>query len=305
VRLEVNSEGKLKLKVEVECAACVLHRGYMEILEATNDKALQFRAMTALTRLLSREFKPTAIPAKLGTKRDRLVKRVTGNQDPYEKKKWLSNKRALEVLPQAKKFVASAVSPEARFRRACLCSMVGNIIEFDIPEHEFKFEDVGKLIQQAENDIAIDEISQIHNAAKQAPEILYLADNAGEIAFDTLLVRELKNVGVHVTVAVKGKPIINDATLQDAKAVGMHEVADELISNGTDTVGLFLQECSKMFLSRYRSADLVVAKGMGYAETLTEIKLKVPHALLLRTKCQPVANYLGVSKGKNIAKLMT
>jgi len=277
----------------------------MEILEATNDQGLQFRAMIALTRLLSRDFKPTAVPAKLGTKRDRLVKRVTGNSDPYEKKKWLSNKRALEILPQAKKFVVSGPSPESKFRRACLCSVVGNIIEFDIPKHEFKFEEIGKLIQQAENDLAIDEVSQIHEAAKQAREILYLTDNAGEIAFDTLLVRELKNLGAHVSVAVKGKPIINDATIQDAKAVGMHEVADDLISNGTDTVGLFLQECSKRFLARYRSADLVVAKGMGYAETLTEIKLKVPHALLLRTKCQPVANYFGVGKEKNVAKLMT
>jgi len=293
------------LKVEVECAACVLHRGYMQIIEATNDQALQFRAMTALMRLLSREFKPTAVPAKLGTKRDRLVKRATGNSDPYEKKKWLSNKRALEILPQAKKFVAGGSSSESRFRRACLCSMVGNIIEFDIPEHEFKFEDIGKLIQQGENDLAIDEISKIHDVAKQAEEILYLTDNAGEIAFDTLLVRELKNLGAHVAVAVKGKPIINDALIQDAKAVGIHEVADDLISNGTDTVGLFPQECSKRFLSHYKSADLIVAKGMGYAETLTEIKLKVPHALLLRTKCQPVANYFGVSKNKNIAKLMT
>ena len=293
------------MKVEVECATCVLHRGYMEILDATSDHAIQFRAMTALMRLLSREFKPTAVAAKLGTKRDRLVKRVTGNSDPYEKKKWLSNKQALEILPQAKKFVASSSSPEAKFRRACLCSIVGNIIEFDIPEHEFKFEDIGKLIQQGENDLAIDEIFKIHDAAKQAKEILYLTDNAGEIAFDTLLVRELKNLGAHVTVAVKGKPIMNDALIQDAKAVGMHEVADDLISNGTDTVGLFPQECSKRFLSLYRSADLVVVKGMGYAETLTEIKLKVPHALLLRTKCQPVANYFGVSKNKNIAKLMT
>jgi len=293
------------LKVEIECATCVLHRGYMEILEATSDQAIQFRAMAALMRLLSREFKPTATPAKLGTKRDRLIKRVTGSLDPYEKKKWLSNKRALEILPQTKKFVASDSSPESKFRKACLCAMVGNIMEFDIPEHEFKFEDIGKLIQQGENDLAIDEISKIHAAAKKAREILYLTDNAGEIAFDTLLVRELNNLGAHVTVAVKGKPIMNDAMIQDAKAVGMHEVAGELISNGTDTVGLFPQECSKRFLSRYRLADLVVAKGMGYAETLTEIKLKVPHALLLRTKCQPVANYFGVSKDKNIAKLMT
>jgi len=277
----------------------------MEIVEASSDRSLQFEAMFALTRLLNREFRLTAIPAKLGTKRDRLIKRVTGNPDPYEKKKWSSNQRALEILPQAKRFVTSASSQESRFRRACLCSVVGNIVEFDIPEHEFRFEDLGKMIQQAENDLAVDDITQVYKVATRAKEILYLTDNAGEIAFDTLLVRELKNLGARVSVAVKGKPILNDAMMHDAKAVGMHEVADELITNGTDTVGLILPECSKHFLSRYKLADLVVAKGMGYAETLTEIKLKTPHALLLRTKCQPVANYFGVSKGKNVVKLMT
>jgi len=276
----------------------------MEILEATNDKTLQFEAMTALTRLLHKEFKLTAVPARLGTKRDRLVKAITGNSDPYAKKKWLSNQRALEILPQVKRMVVQETPTEARFKRVCLCAIVGNIIEFDIPQHEFNFEDIGKLIQQAQQDLAVDDISKIFAVAKKAEEILYLTDNAGEIAFDTLLVAELKKLGARVTVAVKGKPIINDATLQDAKAVSMHEVADDLITNGTDTVGLVLKECSKRFLTLYKSADLVVAKGMGYAETLTETKLNTSHAVLLRTKCQPVARYFGTVKGKNVAKLM-
>lgn len=276
----------------------------MEILEATSDKALQHRAMATLTRLLYKEFKPTAVPAKLGTKRDRLVKTITGCADPYAKKKWLSNKRALEGLPQVKGLVAQEKSGEARFRKACLCAIVGNIIEFDIPEHEFKFEDVSKLVLHAQEDLAVDEISQIFSSAKNAEEILYLADNAGEIAFDTLLVAELRKLGARVAVAVKGKPILNDAMLQDAKAVGMQEVADDLLSNGSDAVGLMLKECSKRFVTLYRSADLVVAKGMGHVETLTETKLTTPHALLLRTKCQPVASYFGTVKGKNVAKLM-
>jgi len=276
----------------------------MEILEATRDKTLQFEAVAGLTRLLNKRFKSTAVPAELGTKRDRLVKTITGNVDPYAKKKWLSNQRALEILPQLKRLVARETSSGTKFRRACLCAIVGNIIEFDIPEHEFDFEDIGKLTMQAQQDLSVDEISKILDTAKKSKEILYLTDNAGEIAFDALLVAELKKLGAHVTVAVKGKPIINDATLQDAKTVGMHEVADDLITNGTDTVGLILKECSKRFLTRYRSSDLVVAKGMGYAETLTEIRLKTPHALLLRTKCQPVARYFETAKGKNVAKLM-
>lgn len=276
----------------------------MEILEATNDRKLQFEAMVSLTRLLNKEFKPTAVPAWLGTKRDRLVKTVTGNTDPYAKKKLMSNQRALETLPTIKRLIAQQTKPEGKFRQACLAAIVGNIIEFDILQHEFNFDNISKLVLQAEQDLAVDEVSKILDLAKKAEEILYLTDNSGEIAFDTLLVRELKKPGAHVTVAVKGKPIINDATLQDAKTVGMHEVADELISNGTDTVGLIARDCSKRFLARYRSADLVVAKGMGHAESLTETKLTRPHALLLRTKCQPVARYFGTVKGKNVAKLM-
>ena len=140
---------------------------------------------------------------------------------------------------------------------------------------------------------------------KKAKEILYLTDNAGEIAFDTLLVGELGRLGAHVTVSVKGKPILNDATMQDAKSVGMQEVAEALIANGTDTVGLVLKECPARFLSIRRSADLVVAKGMGYTETITEARSTKPHAMLLRTKCQPVANYFATVKGKNVAKLLT
>jgi len=276
----------------------------MEILESTNDKALQFRAMATLTRMLYRDFKSTAVPARLGTKRDRLVRATTGCADPYAKKKWVSNQRALELLPQAKRLVAMEKSGEERFRKACLCAIVGNIIEFDIPEHEFRFEDFLKLVSSAQQDLAVDEISKIHDSAKSAEEVLYLTDNAGEIAFDTLLVGELRKLGSRVTVAVKGKPVMNDATLQDAKAVGMHEVANELISNGNDAVGLVLKECSKRFVALYRSADLVVAKGMGHVETLTETKLAKPHAFLLRTKCKPVARFFGTVPGKNVAKLM-
>jgi len=276
----------------------------MEALEATDDQALQWKAMTALTRLLSKEFKPTAVPAILGTKRDRIIKDITGNPDPYAKKKQISNQKAMAILPVAKKLVEKETSTESKFKKACMCSIVGNIIEFDIPKHRFEFEDIEKLIQEAQEQLAIDELSEIFSLAKKAKQILYLTDNAGEIAFDTLLVQELKRLGAHVTVAVKGKPIINDATMQDAEYVKMHEIADDVITNGTDTVGLILEECSERFLNLYGSVDLVVAKGMGYAETVTELNLTRPHALLFRTKCNPVARFFDTTKDKNVAKLL-
>jgi len=292
------------LKVGLRCISCILNRGYLQIQEATDDKALQFKTLSAVMDFLAEEFKPTANPADLGTKRDRLIRKITGNPDPYKQKKQLSNKKALEVLPLAENIISKETSPELRFRKACLSAIVGNIMEFDLPDNPFKFADLEKLIQQAEKDLALDDIPQIFNKVKNAKSVIYLTDNAGEVALDTLLVQELKNLGAHVTVGVKDGPILNDATLEDAYIVGMDKVADNVISTGSDAVGLFPEECSDEFLDLYNSADLVVAKGMGHAETLTELQLSVPHALLLRTKCSTVASHFNVGTGKNIAKLL-
>ena len=292
------------MKVELRCISCILNRGYLQIQQATDDKKLQFKTLSAVLTFLAKEFKSTANPADLGTKRDRLIREITGNPDPYKQKKQLSNRKALEVIPLAENIIQKETSPQQKFRKACLSAIVGNIMEFDLPDNPFKFEDLEKLIQQAESDLALDEIAEIFDEAKKADMILYLTDNAGEVALDTLLVKELKNLGAHVTVAVKAAPILNDALLEDAKFVGMDKITDRVMSTGSDSVGLFLDECSMEFMDVYNDVDLVVAKGMGYAETLTEFELPFPHALLLRSKCGTVANHFNVPTGKNIAKLL-
>ncbi|MEM2939207.1 MAG: ARMT1-like domain-containing protein [Candidatus Bathyarchaeia archaeon] len=292
------------MKIGVDCALCLFQRGYMEILEATEDQKLRLKAISQLLDMLAKNFHEDAIPAVLGTMRDRIVKHVTGNSDPFAKKKEISNREALKILPLAEIMVSKERSEEARFRKACLCSVVGNIMEFNIPGHIFDFSSLDKLILEAERDLAVDDIPKAFEIAKKSKLTVYLADNAGEIALDTLLVKELKRLGNRVIVAVKGEPIYNDATIEDALYVGMDKVADEVITTGTDMMGLVTSECSPNFLEIYYSADLVIAKGMGNAETLTEMKLKNPHLLLLRTKCMNVANYFGVERDKNVAKLL-
>jgi len=292
------------LKVEAECAACILSRAAAEATEATVNPALRFRAMSDLLRLLTKEFRPTAVPADLGTKRDRLIKRITGNADPYKRSKRISNEKALKLLPYARRYVEGGYAQEDRFKRACLCAIVGNVMEFDIPGHKFTFGGLKKTLAEATKDLVVDDVGRIYQAAKQAGSVLYLLDNAGEIVFDVLLVEQLKDAGLQVVVAVKSGPVINDATVEDAEASGMSRVADKVITTGTDAVGLALKEVSPGFLEAYTSAGMVFAKGMGYAETLTEYKLSRPHALLFRTKCNPVANFFGVPREKNVAKLM-
>ena len=294
------------MKVGVDCALCLYRRGYMELLEATDDPEVRLKACRALLQMLAENLKPSAVPSVIGTARERLIKEVTGNPDPWAEKKQLSNREALKALPLAEKMIEAEPDELLRFRKACLAAIVGNIMEFNIPGHKFEFDDLRDLMQEAERDLVIDDITEAFNKAREAGLILFLTDNAGEIVFDTLLVEELKNAAAdgRVVVAVKDKPTYNDATLEDALFAGMDKVADSVVTIGTDTMGLIPSDCSEEFRGLYESADLVVAKGMGYAETLTELELRTPHLLLLRTKCMNVANYFQVPRHKNIAKLM-
>jgi uncharacterized protein with ATP-grasp and redox domains len=292
------------MKVEAECAACLLSRATAEAYQGTTNPALRFRAIKEVTKLLNREFRPTTVAADIGTKRDRLIKELTGNEDPYKRSKEKSNEQAVKLLPYARKLVEKGYTQQERFKKACLCAIVGNILEFDIPGHNFTYKTLTKSFREAAKDLVIDDVDAAYELAKKAKAVLYLADNAGEIVFDTLLVEQLKNMGLEVTYVVKGGPVINDATLEDVEPSGMGKLADKVITTGTDAVGLLKKEVSPEFLKVYDEAELVFAKGMGYAETLTEYKLTKPHLLLLRTKCTPVANYFCAPRHKNIAKLM-
>jgi damage-control phosphatase, subfamily I len=275
-----------------------------ETYMATTNPALRFRCVAENIKLLNRSFRPTTVPADIGTKRDRLIKRLTGNDDPYKRNKKTSNERAMKLLPKAKKFIETGHNQQERFKKACLCAIVGNTMEFDIPGHTFTYKTLTKNLKEAAKDLVVDDVDKAYELAKKARNILFLSDNAGEIVFDTLLVEQLKNMGVNVTYVVKGGPVLNDATLEDIAPSGMDKLADAVLTTGTDAVGLLKKEVSPEFLQVYDKAELVFAKGMGYAETLTEYKLTKPHFLLFRTKCIPVANYFCAPREKNIAKLM-
>jgi uncharacterized protein with ATP-grasp and redox domains len=292
------------LKVEPECESCLLSRAQIQTYQATTNPALRFRCLAEIVKLLSREFKPTSVAADIGTKRDRIIRQLTSCNDPYKYNKRLANERALKMRPHAKKYVESGYNQQERFKKACLCAIVGNIMEFDIPGHKFTLNSLAGCIREAAKDLAIDDIDRAYELTKKAQSVLFLADNAGEIVFDSLLVEQLKNMGLKVIYVVKGGPVINDATMEDVEISNIDKLADEVITTGCDAVGLQKKEVSADFLKVYDAAELVFAKGMGYAETLTEYKLTKPHLLMFRTKCVPVANYFCVPRDKNIAKLM-
>jgi uncharacterized protein with ATP-grasp and redox domains len=289
------------MKVGARCGYCLLHRGYQEILRSTDDEDVRLETVRQLLVLLAEEFGPDAVPSVVGSERDRIIHRVTGCPDPYVEMKREANERALEVLPRMEALV-EAQPAEGRLRTACMVACVGNVIEYDVPGHSPDFDEA--LSRIGNEDFYIDDIDGFRKLLEPGVGVLYLTDNAGEIAFDRLVIGELGGSGCRVTVAVKGGPSLNDALMEDAEAVGMADVADGVITTGTDAVGINLSESSDEFIAAYEGADVILAKGMANWETLTEYQAPCPTLFLFRTKCEPVARTVGAPLQRNIAKLV-
>ena len=137
-----------------------------------------------------------------------------------------------------------------------------------------------------------DGLNAFRNAIDQARQILYLGDNAGEIVFDRLLVEILPRE--KVTYVVKAHPIINDATIEDAKMAGITDLV-EVIDNGDDTPGTVVENCSSEFQKRFEEADMIISKGQGNYETLNLVPKNI--FFLLMAKCPVIAREIECKQG--------
>jgi hypothetical protein len=268
---------------------------------STDDEGKRFEAMDAMLDLMGDDFGPDTVPSILGNERGRLITRITGCQDPYKERKVKENKLALSILPEMEKRL-DETEPDEKLRTATKIACLGNVIDYDLPENNANLEDALGFL---DNPLYIDDTDELKSMIKEGTNLLFLTDNAGEIALDTLLVKELRRLGARVTVAVKnGAPALNDALMEDALMVGMDKAADELITTGADAIGVRLDVSPRWFIDRYNNADLIVAKGMANWETMTETPAPCPTMYVFRTKCEPVARAVGAPENQSIAFLV-
>jgi len=260
------------------------------------------KVIAAMTKLLEREFTVDSVPCHIGTDRDLLVQKMTG-VDPYKELKRKSNEMALSILPELKRSIDGMDSPVQRFRRAALIAAAANAIEFDVAGREFSLDDFEDIVDHIESDLVIDHIEPFRRLCKKAHGVTYLMDNAGEVALDIVLISQIKDLGPRVTAVVKSAPILNDATLEDARDVGLAGFADRIVDTGSPTIGIILERTSQEFKQLLFSSELIVAKGMGNYEALTELTIPCPVVHILRTKCLPVAEHIGVPRNKNVVLL--
>jgi uncharacterized protein with ATP-grasp and redox domains len=133
----------------------------------------------------------------------------------------------------------------------------------------------------------------------RAKTLLYIGDNAGEVFFDKVFLEEiLRGFRIKVVFSVRAGPIINDATAEDAKAAGIDRLAT--IIEGTQSPGVILDEATPEFTRAYKSADLIVAKGQGNFEALSERPRSENIFFLLMVKCEIMEEYFHVPVGSAI-----
>lgn len=222
----------------------------------------------------------------------KLVREISKNPDPYKKLKDKYNNEALNFYEKYKKQVMQSENP---FDMALRLAIAGNIIDFG-PGHQF---DVEKTIKKVlKSDFAINDSKELYENIKKAKSIVYLADNTGEIVFDKLFLEVINRPDI--TFVVRESPILNDATLEDVKLLGIDNIVN-VITNGDCAPGTLLESVSEEFLEKYNKADLIISKGQGNFEGLGEVKDKNIFFLLM-IKCQIIAEGLGIEKGDYIIK---
>lgn len=286
------------MQMSPECVPCLIRRVLFEAEEAGGDRSVE--CVRSAARILGREFREGACSATVATKVHREVYRLLGTPDPYASLKRQSNRVALELYPEARRFVTRA---DDKLRAAFLCAIVGNVLDFGIGtgyDHPSRLSSEFKdLLTEG---LGHDDTAKVKRILKGADKVVYLADNCGEVVFDRLALEQLRFYGAHITFVVKERPILTDATLEDIKGLGMEKLADEVVEAPGFAVGIDLGSLRGPFGKRLRDADLVIAKGMGNFESLSETDI-MPVAYLLRTKCRPVAEAMGLKKDINAVKL--
>ena len=277
------------MKTYLECYPCFLRQA-LDAAEFAHASDAEKTSVVQATLALLQTLDPQATPPEIGDEIHRLVRATIRHEDPYGELKQAATEAALQLLPWMRSHIAHAPDP---FERAVRIAIAGNIIDFG-PSNQYDLE--GSLAEVAQAPLAIDNLDTLRAALNKASSLLFIGDNAGETVFDRALVEILD---LPVMYAVKGGPVLNDATLDDARMAGLDACAT-LVSTGSDAPGTILSRTSADFRRQYETASVIIAKGQANYETLSPGDARV--FFLLKAKCPVIARDLGVATGDLIVK---
>ncbi len=282
------------MKTFIDCLPCIIRQALETSRLSTGDEKIHKKAVDRVMAFLM-ESDYQCSPPEVARHVYKIINEVTGERDPYKAIKAEYNRLALKMYPRLKKTIVDSADS---LLTAIRLAVAGNIIDFGAG---VKFDLEETIRETLVRPFAVYDYEKLKDSLSTAGLLLYLGDNAGEIVFDKLLVEEITGkYSLKVCYAVKSEPIINDATVEDAREAGMAGVA-EVIENGQGAPGTILDLCSAEFLEIYNNADVIISKGQGNYETLDGEKEKNIF-FLLKVKCALIARHLKIKEGDMVLK---
>jgi len=277
------------MKAYPECIPCLINQGLNAVKKLNLPKEKEIEISVRSLKFLAKFESFDRSPAYYAYFIQQIVKEITGEEDPFKELKKLANKKAQELL-------SKILKGKPDLKGALKLSAVGNFIDFAVKGVFDLEKEIYKLLDK---NFLIFDYDKFAEKLKNAKSVFIIGDNAGEIVFDKVLVEVLKEMGKEIVYGVKGKPILNDATMEDAVEVSMTKLC-EVIHNGSDKVGTWLEDCSREFVETFYVADVVISKGQANFETLSDVDRDL--FFLLVAKCNPIGNETGGKKGELILK---
>ena len=282
------------MKTHFDCLPCVVRQAFDSTKMAVSDPMVQEQIIREILVHIS-QIDLLQTPPHVVQSVQRIIREATGLTDPYASVKCRFNDLALKMVPTLAARIDQAADP---FDTALRIAMAGNVIDFGV-NGQLKTDVVKETLDKVKDaDIDQEAVRTLAEQIHAAHRILYLADNTGEIVFDRLFIERV--LPMHkMTVAVRGAPVLNDATLEDAHYVGLTDVVTT-IDNGSDAPGTLLDDCSAAFLRAFWDADVIIAKGQGNFETLNEVQANI--FFVLKVKCPIAARSIGRANGSWVIK---
>jgi len=277
------------MKTYLDCIPCFFKQGLRAArISGLNDKK-QKKILDGIAKVIP-DIPLEASPPEIAMDIYKVIKEVSGVVDPFKEVKNRYVDFSLNLYPDLKNLVANSKDPLLSSIRVAIA---GNIIDFGVGD-EFNIEET--LKETMSDDFAVLDYEEFKSSLLKADTILYIGDNAGETVFDRVFIEEMNK---DVYYAVREEPIINDVTEEDAKRSGLGEVA-KIISSGCSAPGTILSLCNKEFLKIFNDACLIISKGQGNYETLSEVEREI--YFLIKAKCPVIARDIGVEDGAIVLK---
>ena len=277
------------MKTYLECIPCFMAQAYRAAKIATNDDAKIKSALDSVGDMI-KTISMDSTPPETGNFIYQKIREVTLNNDPYKKIKKDNINEALALYPKLKQLVLWSDDP---ILTAIRIATAGNVIDLGVNKEFNIADDIQTILKQ---EFAIFDYDDFKHQLEKAKSILYIGDNAGESVFDRILIEEMAKP---TTFVVREIPVINDCIKEDAVASGLDMVAD-IISSGSTAPATILSLCNKNFLEIFEKADLVISKGQGNYEGLSEVPRQVFY--MLKAKCKVIARDLNVNENDIVLK---